>query len=204
MESVAATSEVSWITIPSASGALYSAQLDLCSVFTLATNSATLDYIRAPEHHGSMNKRCLIVLVLIAMLAFNVGLASTKNTIDPTGTYELVEVNNKTGKDLHILGDIRVKKVAPNRIKMAFEITMPAPAYNQGRFKKNLKYRSNRAVFTDEHDKSCRVTFVFSEKTVVVDEETADFNNGCGFGHAVVAKGTFKKTSNKPPVFPNY
>ncbi len=151
-----------------------------------------------------MNKRCLIVLVLIAMLAFNVGLASTKNTIDPTGTYELVEYNNRTGKDLHILGEIRVKRVAPNRIKMAFEITMPAPAYNQGYFRKDLKYRSNRAVYTDDYDKSCRITFAFSKNTVAVDEKTADFNNGCGFGHAVVAEGTFKKTSNKPPVFPEY
>ena len=139
------------------------------------------------------------------MLAFNVGLASTKNTLDPTGTYELVEYNNRTGKDLSAVaaGEIRVKKITSTRIEMYFEIFIH-PSQHEGSFRKDLKYRSDRAVYTDDYDKSCRITFAFSKNTIAVDEKTADFNNGCGFGHAVVAEGTFKKTSNKPPVFPEY
>jgi hypothetical protein len=49
-------------------------------------------------------------------------------------------------------------------------------------------------------DTSCKITFDFGKKGVLVNEETEDFNSGCGFGHAVVADGFYKKTSSKMPL----
>lgn len=41
--------------------------------------------------------------------------------------------------------------------------------------------------------------FYFRKDGILVKEQTADYNFGCGFGHAVVADGFYKKISNKEP-----
>ena len=64
-----------------------------------------------------------------------------------------------------------------------------------------MKYKNNRAIFTDpEADTTCKIIFDFKINGVTVKEETADYDFGCGFGHAVVADGFYKKTSAKIPI----
>lgn len=55
-----------------------------------------------------------------------------------------------------------------------------------------------------EIDSTCRIQFTFTSKGVTVIEQTADFNFGCGFGHAVVADGFFKKVSGEQPEFTDH
>ena len=131
-----------------------------------------------------------------------IGFAYQNTYIDPTGTYDLDSKTKKKGGDIYgYFGEIQVKKLAKDRIVMTFEVNKGAPSYNSGSFVDTLIYKNNRVIHTDaESDTSCKITFDFDKKGVLVKEETEDFNSGCGFGHAVVADGFYKKTSGKVPV----
>ncbi len=84
---------------------------------------------------------------------------------------------------------------------MTFEVNKGAPSYNFGSFVDTLDYRSNKSVYINmQIDTTCKISFNFSKKGIIVKEETADFNSGCGFGHAVVADGFYRKISSKKPV----
>ncbi|WP_304344190.1 hypothetical protein [Chryseobacterium koreense] len=84
---------------------------------------------------------------------------------------------------------------------MTFEVNKGAPSYNSGSFVDTLIYKENKAIYTDvESDSTCRITFDFDKKGITVKEITADYNSGCGFGHAVVADGFYKRISNKTPI----
>lgn len=123
--------------------------------------------------------------------------------IDPTGTYEL---NNKTeeksGEVYGYSGYIQVKKIANDKIVMTFEVNKGAPSYNSGSFVDTLTYKNDIALYTvpDDIDSTCKITFHFEKNGVTVTEETADYNSGCGFGHAVVADGFYNRTTNKTPI----
>lgn len=121
------------------------------------------------------------------------------NYVDPAGTYSLNGNLKKDGDGY--FGEIQVIKLDKNKIVMNFSICKGAPSYNSGAFLDTLQYQNNKAIFRGDavDDPSCMITFNFSAKGVMVDEKTDDYNFGCGFGHAVVASGFFKKTSSKIP-----
>ena len=123
--------------------------------------------------------------------------------IDPTGTYELdSKTEEKNGDVYGYSGYIQVKKIAADKIVMTFEVNKGAPSYNSGSFVDTLTYNNNVALYTasDDIDATCKITFHFDKKGVTVVEETDDNNSGCGFGHAVVADGFYKRTSSKVPI----
>ena len=119
-----------------------------------------------------------------------------------SGTYELVSKTVKKGDDVYgYAGEIQVKELTNNRIILSFFITKGAPSYNLGSFVDTLILTDNTAIYTvKEFDPSCKITFKFSNKGVQVNEQTDDYNFGCGFGHAVVANGYFKRVSSEIPV----
>ena len=43
------------------------------------------------------------------------------------------------------------------------------------------------------------MTFRFDSKGITVNEKTADYNSGCGFGHGVVASGRFRRVASRKP-----
>ena len=122
--------------------------------------------------------------------------------IDPTGTYRLGcktvrRIKEKPGYS----GKIQVKKISSEKIIMTFEVTKGSPSYNSGSFIDTLNYNNNKSIYsTPEFDSTCLITFEFNKKGVIVKEETEDYNYGCGFGHAVVASGFYKRISNKAPI----
>lgn len=122
--------------------------------------------------------------------------------IDPTGTYDLESQTTKKGNDTYgYFGQIQVKAMSINQIVMTFIVCKGAPSYNSGSFVDTLDYANNRAFYTDpEFDESCTITFDFEENSAIVEEITDDLNFGCGFGHAVVADGIYKKTSSQIPI----
>ena len=130
-------------------------------------------------------------------------LVFTDTYVDPTGTYVLNKNIKKVEGDIYgYFGEIQVAKLDRNKIVMNFSICKGAPSYNSGAFLDTLLYQNNKAIFRGDtiDDPSCMITFNFSAKGIVVEEKTDDYNFGCGFGHAVVASGFFKKTSSKVPV----
>ena len=122
--------------------------------------------------------------------------------IDPTGTYQLESKTKKKNGDVYgYTGQIQVKKIDSIQIVMTFEVNKGAPSYNSGSFVDTLIYNNNKAFYTDlESDSTCKITFNFGKNGIIVEEETDDYNSGCGFGHAVVADGFYKKISNKIPI----
>jgi hypothetical protein len=144
-------------------------------------------------------KQILIILTSIIVLT---SFAAVTSYIDPTGTYQLDnKTKKKNGEIYGYSGQIQVKKIGFDKLVMTFEVNKGAPSYNSGSFVDTLDYKDNKAIYTDpESDSTCKITFYFEKKGVTVKEETADYNAGCGFGHAVVADGFYKRTSNKTPV----
>jgi hypothetical protein len=147
-------------------------------------------------------KQRLLILTSTILLA---GFAYQKIYIDPTGTYKLESKTKKKGVDTYgYTGQIQVKKLTSERIVMTFEVNKGAPSYNSGSFVDTLTYNNNKAVYTvsgnGRYLQTCKITFDFDKKGVLVKEETKDLNSGCGFGHAVVADGFYRKMSIKAPI----
>jgi hypothetical protein len=141
-------------------------------------------------------------IILISWLILS-GLLPLETTVDPTGIYDLENETRKEGDDIYgYFGQIKVLAIDETTIIMDFQVCKGAPSYNSGSFLDTLEYINGQAIYTDpEIDESCRITFDFTEKGVKVTEETENYNFGCGFGHAVVADGFYKKTSSDKPTF---
>lgn len=142
------------------------------------------------------------VPIILASIILLTGFISRKDYIDPTGSYKLdhkVKISN--GQVYGYSGKIQVKKINSGKIVMTFEVNKGAPSYNSGSFIDTLIYKDNKAIYTNpEFDPTCKITFDFDKIGIIVREETSDFNSGCGFGHAVVADGFYKRISNKVPI----
>ena len=143
--------------------------------------------------------------LLILCLLFSLGLkAQTANPvpfINPAGYYS---PDNKTkpenGDTYGYFGTIKIKLIDSGRIFVDFYVCKGAPSYNSGSFEDTLFYKSGIAVHSTTYDPTCVITFNFNSLNgVVVEEKAKDFNNGCGFGHAVVATGFYKKITEGLP-----
>jgi hypothetical protein len=142
-----------------------------------------------------------IILILTTIISLT-GFTGQIIYVDPTGTYQLENSAKKKNGDIYgYFGQIQVKKISSDKIVITFEVNKGAPSYNSGSIVDTLNYKDNKAIYTDlETDSTCKITFNFGNKGITVIEETADYNSGCGFGHAVVANGFFKRISNKVPI----
>lgn len=143
-------------------------------------------------------KQILTLTIILLLTSFTV----QTTYVEPTGTYQLVSKTEKSDGEIYgYFGQIQVKKLSNDKIVMTFEVNKGAPSYNSGSFVDTLIYKDNQAIYTDpEFDSTCKITFNFDKKGITVTEETADYNFGCGFGHAVVADGYYKQTSRKTPI----
>ena len=72
---------------------------------------------------------------------------------------------------------------------------------NSGLAHGHLTIQKGHASFeTTEFDGKCRIDFTFTSKTVVVKQSVGDWD-ACGFGHSIIADGTFTRTSRQTPRF---
>jgi hypothetical protein len=148
-------------------------------------------------------KKLFTTLYILAVAAS--ALYAQPKAIDPTGIYMLDNKPIIIEKETYgYAGLIQVNKLPGNKILMTFTINKGAPSYNSGSFADTLNYLNDQAVYTNAGaDTSCHITFKFTDSGVTVKEKTADLNSGCGFGHAVVADGFFKKVSSFVPELRN-
>ncbi len=151
-----------------------------------------------------MNRILVVACISIYTLILSAG-NFQNDIINPTGTYILQSETTKVGNEYYgYFGLIQVKNLSNKKIVMIFSINKGAPSYNSGMFVDTLHYQNNLATFTmPSVDASCSITFNFTAEGVTVKEKTKDFKSGCGFGHAVVADGYFKKVSSDTPVLRN-
>lgn len=141
-------------------------------------------------------KKCITILFVCMSLQLY-------GQVDPTGTYYMdnTKTDSSTGEVYGYSGSIDVIRYKDEWIIMCFFVCKGAPSYNMGEFYDTIPYKTNTALYTTAFDTSCRITFLFSQKGVKVTEETANFNCGCAFGHAVIADGFYiKSTCCRPEV----
>jgi hypothetical protein len=153
-----------------------------------------------------MKSKFILTFLFLWIFYFAVGQTNQlQKPIDPTGSYKLVSnAKIKNGDVYGYSGDIEVKLLDSSRIAISFFVTKGMPSYNSGSFDDTLFLQDNVATYKTKEDSTCTMTFRFSVKGITVEEKTADFNFGCGFGHAVIADGFYKKTSSKIPKNENF
>ena len=127
----------------------------------------------------------------------------SSNTIDPTGTYNLEsETEIRNGETYGYTGEIRVKKLADNKIVLSLYVCRGAPSYNVGLVDDTIKMENNHSVLKcdmPEIDQKGELHFYFKKDGIEVKEKHLEFNEFCTFGHAVHADGFYKIKSRKIP-----
>ena len=131
----------------------------------------------------------------------------TKLVNDPTGTYKLGSKSQiKDGLQYGYHGEIKVKKLATNKIAISFYICKGAPSSNSGSFVDTLLYENNTAIYRDKYGdtiKNCTLILMFTKSHISL-TETANYERGTCWGNGVVADGwTYRKVSGKIPVIKN-
>jgi hypothetical protein len=122
-----------------------------------------------------------------------------KSFINPTGTY-ILKGQEKGDETYGYFGHVYVQYVAKRKVVVKFYICKGYMSYSSGRFYDTLLYQNNTAVYGPaEYDSTCKIILRFYPNRVVVDEQTANFNNGCDFGHGVVANAIFRKKTSRSP-----
>jgi hypothetical protein len=150
-------------------------------------------------------KRSLVLFSTIILASLSFAMIPQNKTIDPTGTYILdvkpIIIERET---YGYAGLIQVNLLPGNKILMTFSINKGAPGYASGSFVDTLNYLNNHAIYKNPAaDASCEISFAFTNDGVTVKEKSANLNSGCGFGHAVVADGFYKKVSSVKPILRN-
>lgn len=110
-----------------------------------------------------------------------------------TGTWERGSPE-KGGGILRIIEEAR-------ETRFQLELWRGAPSYNMGWLEGKLSVKDAKASFLKrDADGTCKIDFSFDgAKATLRQVESSALE--CGFGHAVLADGTYIRKSRKPPVF---
>lgn len=161
-------------------------------------------------YDGGQDEQMIIIdknAMFVKERVFELNTANSKNyspenyKVNPNGFYTLdSKTEIKNGDTYGYFGDIKVKAIANNKVVVRLFVCKGAPSYNSGTIADTLFLKNNKAIYKNaEFDSSCRVIFSFFRQGITVDEFTDNYNFGCGFGHAVIADGFFRRKSNKTP-----
>jgi hypothetical protein len=94
-------------------------------------------------------------------------------------------------------GDILVVVDDAQGVRFQLQLSLGAPSYNMGFLEGTLAVENGRATYQSD-DEACVITFAFARETVAVKQERgSDFD--CGFGHSVLATGTYRRVSRRKP-----
>ncbi len=140
-----------------------------------------------------MNRLCIFFIFLSTFV--NGQTINRATFINPAGYYSLdSKTTVENGETYGYFGKIKVKLIDSNRIFVDFYVCKGAPSYNSGSFEDTLFYKNGIAAHTTTDDASCIITFNFNSPSgVEVEQKAKDLNDACGFGHAVIATGFYKK-----------
>ena len=98
-------------------------------------------------------------------------------------------------------GGILLLREGPSGVDFQLELWRGAPTQNMGFLEGRLEVKAGKATFLQrEGNWVCEIAFVFDGEHVKL-RQVQGSDAACGFGHAVYADGTFKRTSRKTPVF---
>ena len=119
-----------------------------------------------------------------------------------TGTFRM----NFQGKFKQQSNDLKIMALGRGKLRIAFDLVYPYSlpdgeiSVNMGSLDGEASITGDTAVFSSDEFGPCRITIKFLRPgTVKVTQDGADFD--CGFGHNVMASGTYRKISGKKPKF---
>ncbi len=117
------------------------------------------------------------------------------------GTFRM----NFSGKFKEFSNDVKVLALGGGKIRFALDLIYPystrsgEPMANLGTLDEEASITGDTAIFNSE-DGKCKLTLLFVKAgTLKITQEGSDAD--CGFGHNVMASGTYKKVSSKKPKF---
>lgn len=153
-----------------------------------------------------MNKSLTTPFLTVSFLMlFSVVAAAQSRTsvsaAEVNGTFKM----NFSGKFKTFSNEVKVLALGGGKVRFAFDLVFPysmqngEPMVNMGGLDGEASITSDTAIYTSE-DGKCKITLLFVKAgSLKVTQEGSDA--GCGFGHNVMATGTYKKVSSKKPKF---
>lgn len=120
-----------------------------------------------------------------------------------TGTFKMSFIGKKY-KDF--TNDLQIQALGKGKLKIAFDLVYPYTmnngevSVNMGSLMGEASIVGDTAIYESEEFGKCKITIKFVRPgEVKVTQDAEDFS--CGFGHNVMASGTYKKTSSAKPKF---
>ncbi len=109
-----------------------------------------------------------------------------------TGTYEM-RMGPSAGCSLE------VEQLPRSRIHFLLDCNRGGPSYNMGSAEDTIPISRGVAVYRTREFGTCEIRFTFFDGWMRARQE--EEGGGCGFGHNVVASGTYRHTSTARPRF---
>lgn len=109
-----------------------------------------------------------------------------------------------SGKFKGSFNEIKIEALGNNKLKVSFDLAYPYEvngelSANTGTNSGTATIEGDIAVFKDDEFGQCTIMLKFTKPgTLVV---TQSGGAACGFGHNVIADGTYKKSSSAKPKF---
>ncbi len=145
-----------------------------------------------------MKSRNWILIFIVCFSNIHAQQSAKKNIRFRTEKYSgLYSYGSNSAKGA--VGSISLCAESDSTILFYIDINRGAPSYNMGALYGRFKLKNDSGIFYMKYDfavKGCKWKFKFLKEKLII--ETID-EYDCGFGHAVYADGTFKRTSIKKP-----
>ena len=146
----------------------------------------------------------LVVLGLTLVFAFGASAQTSRKSVsaaEVNGTFRM----NFQGKFRKFSNEVKILARGGGKIRIAFDLVYPytmrngEPMVNMGGLDGEAAIDADVAKYTSE-DGKCTITIKFVKAgTIKVIQDGTD--GECGFGHNVMAGGTYTKVSSKKPTF---
>ena len=148
------------------------------------------DSARSRQHRWTDMRRLVLVGILVGILSGVAGAAGRSWS----GTWREPRAKGPAGT-------LRTVDRGGGDVDFQLEVWGGPPANNSGGAEGRVSVKGGKGVFeTSEFGGLCRIEFSFTEGEVVVRQTKGSWAE-CGFGHSVLASGTFKRVSTKVPTF---
>lgn len=150
-------------------------------------------------------KRAFLFIIGSLLLAAPVIAQTSRKSVsaaEVTGTFR----HTFAGKFRGSSSDIMILALGKGKIKIAFDLIYPYVdragelEANIGQVQGAAKIAGDTAVFSSSEFGQCTITIKFVRAGTIKVSQEGD-SAGCGFGHNVMADGTYKKVSSRKPKF---
>lgn len=156
-----------------------------------------------------MNKRILFFVfaaVVVAAIAPSSSAQTSRKSVsgtEVTGTFKMSFIGKKY-KDL--TNDLYIQALGKGKLKISFDLLYPYTmnngevSVNMGSLTGEASIVGDTAVYESDEFGPCKITIKFVRPgQVKVTQDGGSFD--CGFGHNVMAAGSYRKTSSAKPKF---